>query len=75
MNVAIPQIFTSDGKTESFHLYISLAELAASSNLYIVVSLVIQFEISIVFSGRFAVLMMKMAWKNGRHSTNIHIWW
>ena len=60
-NVAIPQIFTSYGMTELFYLYISLAELAASSNLYIVVSLVTQFETSIVFSGQFVVLMMRIA--------------
>ena len=48
--VIIPPIFTSEGKTKWFHLYISLAELAANSNLYIVVSFVVQFEISLVFS-------------------------
>ena len=50
--VAIPPIFTSGGKTECFHLYINLAELVASSNLYIVVSSVIQFDISSAFSGQ-----------------------
>ena len=52
---------------------ISLVELAANSNLYIVISLVVQFEISVVFLGRYSFMMMKIAWTNGRHSTNIHI--
>ena len=38
--VIIPPIFTSEGKTKCSHLYISLAELAANSKLYIVVYLV-----------------------------------
>ena len=60
----IPPIFTSDGMTECSYLFISLAELAANSNLYIVVSLVIEFEISVVFSGwGFVFKMIKMGWK------------
>ena len=47
--VVIPPIFTSDGKMECSHLYIKVIELAANSNVYIVASLVIQFEISLVF--------------------------
>ena len=134
--VGIPPIFTSNGETEWFHLYITPAKHAASSNRSIVVSLVIEFEISLVFSGEFVFpshengmeespafhqyshlmvrpsgsisilaqpsmpqgrigalsspwsstsrfpwfsqessffLLMKMAWKNGRHSANIHV--
>ena len=48
----IPPIFTSYGKTSWPYLYISLANLAASSNLYITVSWVIEFKICLVFSGR-----------------------
>jgi len=47
--VLIPPIFAFPEQIKWFHLYISLVELAVSSNLYIVVSLVIQFEISLVF--------------------------
>ena len=43
-------------------------------NLYIIVSLIIQFEISLVIYQESSVFfLMKLAWKNGRHSTNIHI--
>jgi len=61
--VVIPSIFTSDGKTGCFHLYISLAEPAINSNLYNVVSLVVECEISFVFSVRFVFSSMKMAWR------------
>ena len=72
--VIIPPIFTSsDGKIECSNLSISLAELAANSNLYISVSLVIDFEIYLVSLGRFVFLRMKMTWKDSRHSTNFHI--
>ena len=46
--VAIPPIFTYDGKTDWFHLYISLVKLVPNSNLCIIVSLDIEFEISLV---------------------------
>ena len=59
--VVIPPIFTSNGKTGCSHLYISLAKLATNSNLYIVVSLVVECEISLVFSVRCVFLIMKMA--------------
>ena len=48
--VFIPPIFAFSEEIKCFHLYISLVELAASSNLYTVFSLVIRFEISLVFS-------------------------
>ena len=44
----VPPIFTSDGKTERLHLYISLVKLVTNSNLCIIVSLVIQYEISVI---------------------------
>ena len=47
--VLIPPIFAFPEQTKWFHLYINLVKLAASSNLYIAVSLVIQFDISLLF--------------------------
>ena len=72
--VVIPPIFASDGETEYSILYISLSKLAASSNMYIVVSMVIQFEISLLLSGNSVLFLMNLAWKNGQHSIGIHIW-
>ena len=64
MYVILP-IFTSDGKAECSHLYISLAELAANSSLYIVVSLVTEFDISLMFLGWlvFRTLILRFSWQ------------
>ena len=42
---AIPPIFTSNGKTELCHLYISSAKLVATTRRNIVASLVIEFQV------------------------------
>jgi hypothetical protein len=51
--VGIPSISTSDRRTEWSHVYISPFELATNSNSFIVLSLVVAFEILMVFLGKF----------------------
>ena len=63
--VVIPPIFTSNGETKLYYLYISLTELAVNSNLYIIASVVIQFEISLVLSGKLSFLS---------HDTSLEEW-
>ena len=46
--VVIPPIFTSDGMSKGFHLYISRAGLAADFNRRFVASLIVEFEIIII---------------------------
>ena len=57
--VSILPIFESEGENECFHLYISKAGLKASLDLYFVVYMVIQSEISLAFLGQFIFLMIK----------------
>ena len=51
--VAISPIFTFTEKNEWFHLYIGLAEIAAYYNRRIIDSLVVEFEIPLVFKNTF----------------------
>ena len=46
--VIIPPIFTSDGKIDFCHLYISRAELVANFNRSLVASLNVEFEIIVL---------------------------
>ena len=59
--VGIASIETSDGKTERSHLYNSLSELAANSNLCFVLSFIIENEFSRVFESHPVFLIIKMA--------------
>ena len=63
--VVIQPIFAYDGNTECvLSLEISIPELNSSSDLYTIVSLTVEFEICLVFSGRFVFWWWK--WHDGR---------
>jgi hypothetical protein len=72
---AIPPIITFMGLAEWPQLRIVRAELGAPERRSVLASLVTEFEILLVLEKPFFCFVMKMAWKNGRHFTNIHPFW
>ena len=67
--VGLRPIFIFPWKADWSHLLISTAKLTATTTgTNVLASLVFEFQILLVFKGKFGVYVMKLAWKNGQNS-------
>ena len=77
--VCLPPIFTSQGKTEWSHLYISWAMSDVTTRRSVIASVVIQSAFSLVLRSHFWFWSWSGMEGNNQQSTNIHIsrynWW
>jgi hypothetical protein len=70
---AIPPMFMFPGENKWSQPCVSCVKLAATLIRSVVASFMVKFKILLVLKRKFIFSHETVAWKNGRHSTNVHI--